>query len=116
MVTNISYDLNADSMELLFTPVRGISPEERELVKLAQADAGTKRMCELTVAAQDGVKKQTATPAPAPQIARSDEPDEEAPAVIAEPTKRPATKSDATSEPKANLAAVISSWGSDEDD
>jgi hypothetical protein len=114
VVTNISYDLNADSMELLFTPVRGINPEEWELVKLAQADAGTKRMCELTVAAQDGVKKQTA--APAPQIARSDEPDEEAPAVIAEPTKRPAAKSDTNSEPKANLAAVISNWGSDEDD
>ena len=116
VVTNISYDLNADSMELLFTPVRGISDEERELVKLAQADASTKRMCELTVAQQEGTKKQPAAPAPAPQIARSDEPDEEAPAVIAEPTKRPATKSDATSEPKANLAAVISSWGSDEDD
>ena len=110
VVTNISYDLNADSMELLFTPVRGINPEEWELVKLAQADAGTKRMCELTVAAQDGVKKQTA--APTPQIARSDEPEEE----IEEPKKRPATKSDATSEPKANLAAVISNWGSDEDD
>lgn len=112
VVTNISYDLNADSMELLFTPVRGINPEEWELVKLAQADAGTKRMCELTVAAQDGVKKQTAVSPYPPQIARSDEPEEE----IEEPKKRPATKSDTNSEPKANLAAVISNWGSDEDD
>jgi hypothetical protein len=111
-VTNISYDLNADSMELLFTPVRGTSDEEQELVKRAQADAGTKRMCELTVAQQDGVKKQPAAPAPAPQIARSDEPEEE----LEEPKKRPAVKSDAAAEPKANLAAVISNWGSDEDD
>jgi hypothetical protein len=112
VVTNISYDLNADSMELLFTPVRGTSDEERQLVKLAQADAATKRMCELTVAQQDGVKKQPAAPAPASQVSRSDEPEEE----LEEPKKRPAAKSDATAEPKANLAAVISNWGSDEDD
>ena len=37
VVTNISYDLNADSMELAFTPLRGITDQEYAMVKAAQA-------------------------------------------------------------------------------
>lgn len=111
VVTNISYDLNADSMELLFTPVRSVSEDEWNLVKRAQADPATKRMCELTVAQQDGAKPQ---PQAAPQIARSDEPEDEAP--VTEPKKRPAMREEAAPEPKASLASVISKWGDDEDD
>lgn len=110
VVTNISYDLNADSMELLFTPVRSVSEDEWERVKRAQADPATKRMCELTVAQQDGVRAQ---PQAAPQIARSDEPEDE---VVAEPKKRPAMREEAAPEPKASLASVISKWSDDEDD
>lgn len=111
VVTNISYDLNADSMELLFTPVRGLNDEEYALVKQAQQDPATKRMCELTVAAQDGVKQQPqAAPAPAPQIARSDEPEDE----VEQPKKRPAVRTEEET-PKADLASVISAWGDGDD-
>jgi hypothetical protein len=112
VVTNISYDLNADSMELLFTPIRGLNDDEYALVKEAQKDPATKRLCELTVAAQDGVKKQPVapTPAPAPKVTRSDEPDEE----IEEPKKRVASKVE-TVAPTASLASVISAWGDGDD-
>jgi hypothetical protein len=110
VVTNISYDLNADSMELLFTPIRGLNDDEYALVKEAQKDPATKRLCELTVAAQDGAKKQQAAPAPAPQVTRSDEPDEE----IEEPKKRVAPKAE-TVAPSASLASVISAWGDGDD-
>jgi len=108
VVTNISYDLNADSMELLFTPVRGLRDDEYDLVKQVQQDPATKRLCELTVAQQDGVKKQpqAAAPAPAPQVSRSDEPEEE----IEEPKKRVASKVE-TVAPSSDLASVISAWG-----
>ena len=111
VITNISYDLNADSMELLFTPVRGLNDDEYDLVKQVQKDPSTKRLCELTVAAQDGVKKQVAapTPAPAPQVSRSDEPEEE----IEEPKKRVASKPE-TVAASESLASVISAWGSGE--
>lgn len=108
VITNISYDLNADSMELLFTPVRGLDEDEYALVKQVQQDPATKRLCELTVAAQDGVKKQPEAPAPkpAPQVSRSDEPDEE----IEEPKKRVASKPE-TVAASESLASVISAWG-----
>lgn len=106
VVTNISYDLNADSMELLFTPVRGLNDEEYELVRQAQQDANTKRMCELTVAAQDGAKEKPAAPK---QVSRSEEPEEEE--VSAEPKKRASSKSSETVTSKADLASVISAWG-----
>jgi hypothetical protein len=113
VITNISYDLNADSMELLFTPVRGLNDDEYDLVKQVQKDPSTKRLCELTVAAQDGVKKQSQapapTPAPAPQVSRSDEPEEE----IEEPKKRVASKPE-TVAASESLASVISAWGSGE--
>ena len=97
-------------MELLFTPIRGLNDDEYALVKEAQKDPATKRLCELTVAAQDGVKKQQAAPAPAPQVTRSDEPDEE----IEEPKKRVASKIE-TVAPSASLASVISAWGDGDD-
>jgi hypothetical protein len=108
VVTNISYDLNADSMELLFTPVRGLRDDEYDLVKQVQQDPATKRLCELTVAQQDGVKKQpqAAAPPPAPQVSRSDEPEEE----LEEPKKRVASKVE-TVAPSSDLASVISAWG-----
>jgi hypothetical protein len=126
VVTNISYDLNADSMELLFTPLRGISDAEYALVVGAQADPETKKYIQLTVAATDGVKalpKQEApkpAPAPAPAVTRSDEPDDIEDAVIepiTEPVKRSA-KPAATAETPAvtgDLASIVNAWGDDED-
>jgi hypothetical protein len=113
VVTNISYDLNADSMELLFTPVSGLSGDDWERVQAAQRDPNTRRICELTVAAQDGAKNPTPKPRPIQQVSRADEPEDE---LIAEPKKRVAFKEEAPAEPKTNLASVISKWGKDEDD
>ena len=123
VVTNISYDLNADSMELLFTPMRGISDEEYALVVEAQADPETKKYVQLTVAATDGAKpapKQEAPkPTPAPAVTRSAEPDEEEEAVfepVAAPVKRSA-KPVAEEAPAmtGDLASIVNAWGDDGD-
>jgi hypothetical protein len=127
VVTNISYDLNADSMELLFTPLRGISDEEYELVVAAQNDPETKKYVQLTVSQTDGAKaapKQGAAKpapepeeeeeAPAPKVVRSAEPDDED-EVIQEPVKRVAKKEEVAVEPKKDLASIIDAWGDDDE-
>jgi len=119
VVTNISYDLNAASMELLFTPLRGITDEEYELVVAAQNDPETKKYVQLTVAAADGATKAAAKPEPkpAPQVTRSDEPDDEEEAVFTpaeEPVKRAAKKEPLTLESNQNLASIVDAWGEDD--
>ena len=120
VVTNISYDLNADSMELLFTPLRGITDHEHELVTAAQADPETKRYVQLTVSADSAKtepKQVVAKPAPKPAVTRSDEPDDDdVPA--ATPVKR-AAKSVATEKvptTDGNLASIVHAWGDSDDD
>lgn len=123
VVTNISYDLNADSMELLFTPLRGISDEEYELVQAAQADPDTKKFVQLTVAQTDGVtakpkaqpvaEKVEEVPAPA-KVVRSDEPDDEEEAT-AEPVKRTVKKETVAVEPTKDLSSIIDAWGDDDE-
>ena len=133
VVTNISYDLNADSMELLFTPLRGITDQEYALVTAAQADPETKKYVQLTVAQADGATR-AGNGKPAVQIAntvnRSDEPEDddipftttpvtkEAPAEAAfepvdEPVKRSSKKEEPAVEGKKDLASIIDAWGSD---
>ena len=116
VVTNISYDLNADSMELLFTPLRGISDEEYELVTAAQSDPEINKYVQLTVAQADGVtaKPKLEAPKPAPQVVRSDEPDDEEEAVFEEPVKRTVKKEALPVEENKNLASIIDAWGDDE--
>jgi hypothetical protein len=108
VVTNISYDLNADTMELLFTPLRNTSDDEYELVLEAQKKPEAKSYTVLTVAQGDKV---TAIPAPVtkPIVSRSDEPEDDAPA---EPVKR-AKKAEAPATTKADMASVIDQWGSE---
>lgn len=119
VVTNISYDLNANSMELLFTPQRNLSDEEYELVKSAQATPEPRNYTMLTVAQTDGVVKKpavaapTPAPPPAPKVAFSDEPDEEE-EIIVEPVKRAAKKAAEPVADKRNLSSVLSAWGDDE--
>jgi hypothetical protein len=118
VVTNISYDLNADSMELLFTPLRNISDEEYQLVKASQSKPETKLYTMITVAQADGVKKQPPAveqKAKAPEakpVSRSDEPEDESP--IDEPVKRQAKKAEPAPKAKANLADVLTAWSQDE--
>jgi hypothetical protein len=118
-VTNISFDANADTMELLFTPLRNISDEEYELVKEAQHKPETKLYTMITVAQADGVKKQPpaveskpkAEVVEAKSVTRSDEPDDEA---VEEPVKRQVKKAEPAPKAKANLADVVSKWSEDE--
>jgi hypothetical protein len=97
VVTNISYDLNADSMEFLFTPMRNISDEEYALVQHARLQPETKQYTMLTVAQADGV---TAKPTPKP----------EAPA----PVKRATKKVEEAPVAKPDLSTVIDDWGDDD--
>ena len=119
VVTNISYDLNAASMELLFTPLRGISDEEYALVQGAQADPETKKYVQLTVAAMDGAKaepkKEAAKPAPA--VTRSDEPDDEEDEPAPAPVKRSAKPAAVEEAPAVtgDLVSIVNAWGDDED-
>lgn len=111
VVTNVSFDANADTMELLFTPLRNISDEEYEMVRAAQSRPETKRYTMITVAQADGVKKLPGSKPAAPaKVSRSDEPEDE---VIEEPVKRTVKKPEPP-KPKANLADVVSAWGADE--
>ena len=113
VVTNIAYNLDAETMELQFTPMRGISDAEYELVKEARNDPATRQMIVLTVAAADGAKAEPKEEAK-PKITYSDEPDEEEEEVIAEPQKRAAKKEEPVIADK-DLADVLTAWG-DEDD
>jgi hypothetical protein len=115
VVTQIAFDTNAESMELLFTPVRNLTDEEYELVQGAQSNPDSKLYVTITAAQADKVTKQPeviahAEEAPAPKVTRSAEPDDE---VVEEPVKRQA-KTTAAPAPKKNLADVVSAWSQDE--
>lgn len=109
VVTNVRFDDNAATMELLFTPVRNLSDEEYEMVKAAQADPQTKRYTMLTVAQADGVTKKPAAIESKPQVVRSEEPDdvEDTPPPVKRETKKaaPEVKTKA-----AALADVVNAW------
>jgi hypothetical protein len=141
VVTNIAYNLDADTMELQFTPVRPITDAEYELVLAAQADPATQRLIQLTVSEADGV---TAKPKASAAVIEQEEEEEETPpmkqAKPAKKAEKPATPAwlddadDEEEEEKApkvvakrapkkaepvkatdDLAAVLDAWA-DEDD
>jgi phosphotransacetylase len=102
-------------MELLFTPLRNISDEEYEMVKAAQNKPETKLYTMITVAQVDGVKK--APPAVEqkvkPKVSRSEDPEDDEDVVVDEPIKRQSKKAEPAPKAKANLADVVSKWGSE---
>lgn len=117
VVTNIRFDDNAATMELLFTPLRNINDSEYEMVKTAQANPQTKRYTMLTVAQASGVTKappavenKTIAAKPAEKVARSEEPED----VIAEPVKRETKKAQEAPKATPALASVINDWADDE--
>lgn len=135
VITNVAYDSEADSMELVFSPQRSLDDEEYALVKELQKDPDSKRYCMLTAAQVDGV---TAKPATG-KIIRSEEPDEDEeeevvvvkaapapkPSPIVEldddedepkPVKRTVKKAEPAPAPKKDLSAVIDAWGDEEDE
>jgi hypothetical protein len=120
VVTKISYDDNADSMELLFSPVRNVSDAEYQLVVAAQARPETENYTKITVAQVDGVTKTPAKAAvvqepPKPKVSRSEDPDDEPVSVtVAEPVKREKKRESATPPAQTvDLANVIAEWGSE---
>lgn len=119
VVTKVSYDDNADTLELLFSPQRTLSDAEYQLVVAAQARAETASYTKITVAHADGVTRAPAKAeaagvpkAPVAKVVRSTEPDDVV-AEVAEPTKR-VGKKEAIPKPTVDLAAVIDEWGGDD--
>ena len=116
VVTNIAYNLDAETMELQFTPMRGVTDEEYALVQAARSDPATREMIVLTVAAQETAPAKTQeAAAPKPKVVYSDEPDDEEEEVIAEPKKRPSKKGADVVVAQGDLASVLNAWG-DEDE
>ena len=117
VVTTISYDLNADTMELQFSPLRGTTDEEQDRVKLAQSQPEAKRYTMITVAGADGVTKPAVVAKPVTQkIVRSEEPDYEPVTdepVTDEPVKRAKKTAGAPAKPVPTLADAIKEWGED---
>ena len=117
VVTNIAFDDNAETMELLFSPVREISDDEYDTVLDAQAKPEAERYTRITVAQVDGVTKQppVAIPEPKPKAAvqRSEEPEEPEDEVFKEPVKRPKKQEAVPAEKDEDLASIIDEWGDD---
>jgi hypothetical protein len=114
VVTQISYDLDAEGMELIFTPVRQLNEAEYDLVLRAQDKPETELYTRITVAQTDGVKtapkerKAEAVPAPKPKVQRSEEPDDDP---IEEPVKRTTRREEPPVEDEDEaLGSVISEW------
>lgn len=119
VVTNIAYNLEAETMQLQFTPMRGTTDAEHELVLEARNDPATRQMIVLTVAAQEGAKaapKDEPQEEAKPKITYSDEPDEEEEEVVEAPKKRTAKKTEEVVPPKKDLANVLAAWGDDDED
>ena len=117
VVTNIAYNLDAETMELHFTPVRGITDEEYALVKEARSDPATRQMIVLTVAPQGETKALPKEEAkPQPKVTYSDEPDEDEEEVVEAPKKRASKAAEETAIPKKDLANVLATWGDGDDE
>jgi hypothetical protein len=123
VVTKVFYDDEADSMELLFSPVRNISDAEYQLVLAAQTRPETEAYTKITVAQADGVTKtppkaETVKEPVKPKVTRSEDPDDDAPtpAPVAEPVKRErkSKAADPAPQPSPDLSAVINEWASDD--
>lgn len=116
VVTNVSFDANADTMELLFTPLRNISDEEYAMVKAAQQRPETEMYTKITVAQADKVSKQPdsveAKAEVEPVVVRSDEPEDEP---VDTPKKRAPKKAEAAPTKQSNLAEVVSAWSDDDE-
>jgi hypothetical protein len=112
VVTNISFDSNAETMELVFSPVREVSDAEYELILAAQERPETEMYTKLTAAQADGVSKAPKLDKPAPVVTRSEEPEEEE---VTEPVKRTKKKEEApVADTEDPLASIIDEWGGED--
>jgi len=106
VITNVAFDPNADTMELVFTPMRYATDDEYELVRQAQASPEAKMYTAITVAQADGVSKK---PKEEPKVQRSDEPDDEDEA-IEEPQVRAKKPTEEAPKPKKDAAEIVDEW------
>lgn len=116
VVTNIAYNLDAETMELVFTPVRPITDEEYDAVTAAQADPATEKLIRMTAGEADGAK----VPAPerkaiaAKPVVVEEEDDEDDEPVVQTP-KKAAPKAEPI-KASADLASIVDAWKDDEDE
>lgn len=119
VVTTIAYDLDAETMEFNFSPVREVTDEEYALVQQAQQSPEADMYTKITVAQADGVIKQPIEVEAKPKIVRSEEPEAdevEVVEVIEEPVKR-AKKAEEPTEPSDSLVDdVFSKWAEEDDE
>jgi len=115
VVTTISFNANADTMELQFSPHRLTTDAEYHIVREVQKRPETKAYIMLTVAQADGVSKQppaVEAKAKATRIVElEDEIELDAPI---EPTKRATKKQEAAPAPKKSIADAVNAWGEDD--
>ena len=127
VVTTIAYNLDAETMELTFTPDRFITEEELALVEAAQASPLTRRLIQLSAGEADTAKAlpkveepevKEEAPAIKPATAKKanqwddDGDEDEAPA---EPAKRAKKEEAAPTPPAGDIASLVDSWADDED-
>ncbi len=111
VVTNLSYDLNADSMELRFTPLRNLADDEYNLVLESQAKPEATSYTRITMF-ESAAKKEEAKPAPKQRVVSTDEPDEEEDGAGDEPVKRTRAKTTTEQPSPASLASKVADlWG-----
>jgi hypothetical protein len=117
VVTNIAYNLDAETMELQFTHMRGTTDDEHALVTEARNDPATRQMIVLTVSAPKKEALQDKPEAVAKPKTRSDEPeDDDEEEVVAAPKKRVSKKAEEVVPEKKDLSTTLAAWGSDDDD
>lgn len=115
VVTNISYNLEAETMELVFTPVRPITDEEYDLVTAAQASPDTERLIRMTAGEAAGAKvPEPKAIAAKPVVIEDDEDEEEEPTV--QTPKKAAKQELPVTKPNPDLASIVESWADDEDE
>jgi hypothetical protein len=117
VVTEVSLDQDSDVAICKFTPLRHMTDEELDLVKIAAVTPEAINMVKLTVAQQDGVKKLPAAVPPKVQevkpevVAAPVDEEMEPDAPVEPPTKRASKKVEPpAAAPKKNLADVVSAW------
>jgi len=117
VVTEVSLDQDSDVAICKFTPLRHMTNEELDLVKIAAVTPEAINMVKLTVAQQDGVKKLPAAVPPKVQevkpevVAAPADEEMEPDAPVEPPTKRASKKVEPpAAAPKKNLADVVSAW------
>jgi hypothetical protein len=117
VITNVKYNLNAETMELQFTPVRQIDEAEYAIVQVAQAQPEAEMYTKITVAQADGVTKPAPVAQAEPVVTTTDAPVEEPVEVpAAQPIEEPVVReaeAQAKEEPPAESAvdSVLAEWG-----